>query len=105
MQTATRRSQVINLYKQMLLIARDYPGKSYAQARNSIHRAFIKNAHLQDAQQIDDAINKAQYILKEMETLVYLARYRELKRRYYAQDENAEHVNSGAQQTMEVWRK
>ncbi|KAL2860715.1 electron transfer flavoprotein regulatory factor 1 [Aspergillus lucknowensis] len=75
------RRQVINIYKELLNIGREYP-LGYQYFRNRLHRAFSGQAHLQDEEQIRKGLARAEFVKKEIETLYYLKRYRTLKQRY-----------------------
>ncbi|KAJ5898990.1 LYR motif-containing protein 5A [Penicillium taxi] len=66
------RRQVINVYKELLFMGREYP-LGYKYFRNRLHHAFTSQANLQDEEQIRNGIARAEY---------YLKRYRTLKQRY-----------------------
>lgn len=99
------RSQVLSLYKtvriwirnyfyfvlivffhlftlQLLYYGRDYP-LGYKYFRDRCHRAFIKNRDESDPQQIIKQISRGEFIIKELEALYRLRKYRYLKQRYY----------------------
>lgn len=80
------RCKVVMLYKNFLVAAREYPGKPYEQVRNQVHQAFKKNTQLTERTKIQEAIARGEYVLREVETLIFLARYREMKRRYGAEE-------------------
>ncbi|KAJ5809903.1 uncharacterized protein N7503_002121 [Penicillium pulvis] len=75
------RRQVINVYKELLWLGREYP-LGYKYFRDRLHRAFAGQAHLQDEEQIRKGIARAEFVKKEVEALYYLKRYRTLKKRY-----------------------
>ncbi|KAL4933867.1 electron transfer flavoprotein regulatory factor 1 [Aspergillus undulatus] len=75
------RRQVINIYKELLNIGREYP-LGYDYFRNRLHRAFSSQVHLKDDEEIKKGIARAESVKKEIETLYYLKRYRALKQRY-----------------------
>ncbi|KAJ6017468.1 hypothetical protein N7451_000847 [Penicillium sp. IBT 35674x] len=75
------RRQVINVYKELLWLGREYP-LGYKYFRDRLHRAFAGQAHLQDEEQIRKGIARAEFVKKEVEALYYLKRYRTLKQRY-----------------------
>ncbi|CEO60057.1 Putative NADH-ubiquinone oxidoreductase complex 1/LYR family protein [Penicillium brasilianum] len=75
------RRQVINVYKELLWLGREYP-LGYQYFRDRLHRAFTGQAHLTDEDQIRKGIARAEFVKKEVETLYYLKRYRTLKKRY-----------------------
>ena len=65
----------------------DSAGLSYVRERTK--RAFLRNKDERDPKKIEDGINRAKFVLKEMEALLQLKKYRTLKRRYYDnQDKN-----------------
>ncbi|GFF41237.1 putative LYR family protein [Aspergillus udagawae] len=66
------RRQVINIYKELLYLGREYP-LGYDYFRQRLHKAFSGQAHLTDEEQIRTGVARAQY---------YLKRYRTLKQRY-----------------------
>ncbi|KAF7488008.1 LYR motif-containing protein 5A [Sarcoptes scabiei] len=76
------RSQVLSLYKTLLYYGRDYP-LGYKYFRDRCHRAFIKNRDESDPQQIIKQISRGEFIIKELEALYRLRKYRYLKQRYY----------------------
>jgi hypothetical protein len=81
-------SRVIRLYLNMLWTARDiYPNKTMQEKRDQIKRAFLRNAGLTDEKDILKAVERGEYVLKEMEALVSLSKYRTLKRRYDTNNE------------------
>ncbi|KAB8248229.1 hypothetical protein BDV35DRAFT_170799 [Aspergillus flavus] len=75
------RRQVINIYKELLFLGRNYP-LGYEYFRNRLHKAFASQAHLTDDEQIRKGIARADFVKKEIEALYYLKRYRTLKQRY-----------------------
>jgi hypothetical protein len=80
------RSQVINLYKNLLYYANDYP-LGYTYYRNRLKKSFQSNSHVQDTAQIAKLIERGNFVILEIEALYKLKKYRSLKRSYY--DENA----------------
>ena len=85
-QSATR-SRVIQLYKQLIYLGREYP-KNPEVMTAKIHDVFKRNASESDPKKIEDLIDKGNYIVKELEALYYLRKYRTLKRRYYDTEES-----------------
>ena len=85
-QSATR-TKVIQLYKQLIYLGREYP-KDPKVMTGKIHDVFMKNSTETDPVKIDELINKGNYIVKELEALYYLRKYRTLKKRYYDTDES-----------------
>ncbi|XP_064603411.1 electron transfer flavoprotein regulatory factor 1-like [Liolophura sinensis] len=76
------RSQVIQLYKTLLHLGKEYP-KGFDYFRPKLKSAFMKNKHLSDPKDIEMMIARGEYIVKELEALYMLRKYRTLKRRYY----------------------
>lgn len=67
-------------------MGRDYPlGYHYFQAK--CHNAFIKNKNETDPAKIAALIKHGEYIVKELEALYMLRKYRTMKRRYYDNDD------------------
>eukprot|EP01089_Gocevia_fonbrunei_P014097 TRINITY_DN3787_c0_g1_i1.p1 TRINITY_DN3787_c0_g1~~TRINITY_DN3787_c0_g1_i1.p1 ORF type:complete len:104 (+),score=16.47 TRINITY_DN3787_c0_g1_i1:83-394(+) len=79
------RREVVNLYKQLLWIGRDYPA-GYDVFRNGLKRAFLKMKDEKDPTKIREAISRGEYVFKEVEALLKLHKYRALKRSYYRPD-------------------
>ena len=77
------RHRVIHIYKELLEMGRSYPlGFEYFRPR--LHKAFKSQAHLTDPQKIEEGIQRAEYVKKEIEALYYLKKYRSMKQRYSA---------------------
>ncbi|KAJ8926409.1 hypothetical protein NQ314_021195 [Rhamnusium bicolor] len=78
----SQRIRVTELYKTLLHLGKDWP-KGYDFFRKRLHGAFMKNKDEKDPEKIEKMIAHGQYIIKELETLYMLKKYRTLKRRYY----------------------
>ncbi|XP_013773935.1 electron transfer flavoprotein regulatory factor 1-like [Limulus polyphemus] len=78
---ASSRSRVIQLYKNLLYLGRDYP-KGYDYFRTRLKSAFMKNNDVTGPAQIEMLLARGQYIIKELEALYLLKKYRALKKRY-----------------------
>ncbi|KAL7753768.1 hypothetical protein RI367_000699 [Sorochytrium milnesiophthora] len=74
------RSRVIKLYKELLFLGRDLPPSMHFTAR--LRAGFRKNAALTQPEEIEQAIEKGEYIKREIETLYFLKKYRSIKRNY-----------------------
>jgi hypothetical protein len=62
------RRQVINIYKELLYLGREYPlGFDYFRPR--LHKAFISKAGERDEDKIRQGIAQAEYVKKEIEAL------------------------------------
>ncbi|KAI4494550.1 PREDICTED: LYR motif-containing protein 5 [Polistes canadensis] len=80
----SQRSKVIQMYKTLLYMGRDYP-KGYEYFRVRLRRAFNKNKEERNPEQIDKMIAHCNFVIKELEALYMLRKYRALKNRYYNQ--------------------
>ena len=67
---------------QLIYLGRSYP-KDPEIMTQRIHSAFIKNKDVKDPKEIQALVDKGQYIVKELEALYMLKKYRTLKSRYY----------------------
>ncbi|KAK8386125.1 hypothetical protein O3P69_010689 [Scylla paramamosain] len=89
----SQRSQVIQLYKNLLYLGREYP-MGYEYFREKLKNAFLKNRHETDPRRITEMIARGEYVIKEIEALYMLRKYRTLKRRYYdTEDANKQATN------------
>lgn len=76
------RFAVKHLYKQLLYLGKDYPmGEQYF--KNKVRQAFMKNKNVRDPEKIKMLIARGEYVIKEVEALYMLRKYRTLKQRYY----------------------
>lgn len=63
-------------------MGKEYPlGYEYFRSRLKI--AFMRNREVTDPQKIEELINRGQFLVKELEALYMLKKYRTLKKRYY----------------------
>ncbi|XP_066210352.1 electron transfer flavoprotein regulatory factor 1 [Saccopteryx leptura] len=77
------RGEVLNLYKNLLYLGRDYPkGADYFKRR--LKNAFLKNKDVKDPEKIKELIKRGEYVIKELEALYFLRKYRAMKQRYYS---------------------
>lgn len=76
------RPQVIQLYKNLLHLGREYP-LGYEYFREKLKKAFIKNREVTDPEQIKMLISRGEFVIKELEALYMLRKYRTIKKRYY----------------------
>uniref|UniRef100_A0A1A7YNN0 LYR motif containing 5 n=1 Tax=Iconisemion striatum TaxID=60296 RepID=A0A1A7YNN0_9TELE len=76
------RSDVIRLYKNLLYLGRDYP-KGAAYFRERLKSAFMKNKDETDPQKIQQLVARGDHVIKELEALYFLRKYRTMKKRYY----------------------
>lgn len=75
-----QRTQVINLYKTLVYLGREYPlGWDYFRPR--LKTAFMRNKDVTDPEKIEQLISRGNYVVKEIEALYMLRKYRTLKKR------------------------
>lgn len=80
------RGEVVKLYKSLLFLGREYPkGANYF--RDRLKTAFMKNRDETDPEKIKQMIARGEFVIKELEALYYLRKYRALKKRYYETNE------------------
>lgn len=76
------RGEVFRLYKNLLYLGRDYPkGSTYFRERLKV--AFMKNKDVTDPEKIKKLVDRGEFVIKELEAMYYLRKYRTLKKRYY----------------------
>ncbi|XP_030621484.1 LYR motif-containing protein 5B [Chanos chanos] len=80
------RGEVVRLYKNLLFLGREYP-KGVEYFRDRLRAAFVKNKDVQDPEKIKQLIKRGEFVVKELEALYYLRKYRAMKKRYYETDE------------------
>ena len=66
----------------MLYMGREWP-QGYTIFRDRARRAFAKASGETDPQKIRELIKRGEFVLKEIEALYMLKKYRTLKKRYY----------------------
>ncbi|KAE9416391.1 hypothetical protein Angca_007534, partial [Angiostrongylus cantonensis] len=77
-----QRKKVIDLYKQLYHMGKEYPkGKDWFHKR--LKEAFLKNKDEKDPVKIDELVKRAEFVVKEVEALYSLRKYRAMKNRYY----------------------
>ncbi|XP_026217774.1 LYR motif-containing protein 5A-like isoform X2 [Anabas testudineus] len=79
------KSEVIRLYKNLLYLGRDYPQGS-AYFRERLKSAFMKNRDVTDPEKIKKLVARGDFVIKELEALYFLRKYRAMKKRYYDPD-------------------
>lgn len=73
---------VRDLYKRFMLVGRDYPG-GLDVVRKKAKEAFRANAHLSDDVEIKRAVARGRWMVRELQGIIKLKKYREMKKRYY----------------------
>ncbi|XP_021190237.2 electron transfer flavoprotein regulatory factor 1 [Helicoverpa armigera] len=79
------RRAVLNLYKTLLHLGRDWP-QGYDLFRTRLHKVFLKNSQEQNPEKVKIMVKHGEFVVKEIEALYKLKKYRAMKKRYY--DEN-----------------
>lgn len=82
MSTNPLRPKVIALYKQLVYLGREYPAGYENFFRPKLKAAFMKKKDITDEQEILKSIKFGEYIIKEIEMMYYLRKYRTLRKRY-----------------------
>ncbi|KAI1888137.1 hypothetical protein AGOR_G00181940 [Albula goreensis] len=80
------RGEVVKLYKNLLYLGREYP-KGVNYFRDRLKTAFMKHRDETDPEKIKKLIARGEFVMKELEALYYLRKYRALKKRYYEGEE------------------
>ncbi|XP_012281916.1 electron transfer flavoprotein regulatory factor 1 [Orussus abietinus] len=80
----SQRTKVIDLYKTLLHLGREYP-KGYDFFRIRLKKVFQKNGNETDPEKIEKMLAHGNFVIKELEALYMLRKYRTLKKRYYDQ--------------------
>jgi hypothetical protein len=75
---------VRDLYKRFLLVGRDYPG-GLDLVRRKAKEGLRTNAHLTDEVEIKRAVARGRWMVRELQGVIKLKKYREMKKRYYDQ--------------------
>ncbi|GAA6228189.1 LYR motif-containing protein 5A [Lates calcarifer] len=80
------RGEVIKLYKNLLYLGREYP-KGPVYFRERLKSAFMKNKDETDPEKIKKLVARGEFVIKELEALYFLRKYRTMKKRYYEPEE------------------
>jgi len=64
-------------------MGKDYP-KGYDYFRTRLKAAFLKNKSVEDPEMIRVLVARGKYVMKELEAMYQLRKYRTLKQRYYS---------------------
>lgn len=67
---------------QLQYLGREYPGGP-EKFRTKCHDAFIRNRNETDPAKVEKMIDVGEFVVKELEALYSLRKYRALKKRYY----------------------
>jgi len=78
------RFRVRNLYKTFLHYSKDWPGKGgQEEFKTKLKLSFLKNKDLKEPKEIEEAIARGEYVIKEIDALYRLKKYRAMFRNYY----------------------
>lgn len=73
----------ISFFFKLLFLGRDYPkGADYFKRR--LKNVFLKNKDVKDPEKIKELIARGEFVMKELEALYFLRKYRAMKQRYYS---------------------
>jgi len=64
-------------------MGKDYP-KGYDYFRARLKESFLKNRSVEDPEMIRVLVARGNYVMKELEAMYHLRKYRTLKQRYYS---------------------
>nr|CAG4643063.1 EOG090X02DZ [Ilyocryptus agilis] len=67
---------------QEMFRGKEYPGGA-EYFRGKLKSAFVRNKNLKDTDEIEHAISRGNFVIKELEAMYKLRKYRALKKRYY----------------------
>lgn len=84
----TNDKNFLNFFLKLLYYGRDYPS-GYDYFRTRLRKGFIKNKHVQNPEEINKLIERGEFIIKEVEALYKLKKYRTLKKHYYDREDNS----------------
>lgn len=80
--TAHCDGSISRVTPQLLHLGREYPkGGDYF--RDRLRAAFSKNKGVQEPEKIKELIARGEFVVKELEALYSLRKYRAMKKRYY----------------------
>lgn len=70
---------------QLLHMGRDYP-QGYDFFRSRLKKAFQRNSDISDPEQIRNLVKRGEFVVREIEALYMLKKYRTLKERYSSEE-------------------
>ncbi|XP_006875094.1 PREDICTED: LYR motif-containing protein 5-like [Chrysochloris asiatica] len=77
------RGEVLNLYKNLLYLGRAYP-KGAGYFKRHLKNVFLKNKDVKDPEKIKELIERGKFVMKELEALYFLRKYKAMEQRYYS---------------------
>ncbi|CAJ0592146.1 unnamed protein product [Cylicocyclus nassatus] len=76
------RRRVLDIYRQLYHIGKEYPkGSEWFHSR--LKTAFLMNKEEKDPKKVEELVKRAEFVLKEIESMYSLRKYRAMKNRYY----------------------
>lgn len=76
------KKDVINLYKNLIYLSKEWP----TDLRPQIKKAFMMNKDVRNTDEIRTLIGRGEYVCREIIATYHLRKYRAMKRRYYSED-------------------
>ncbi len=77
---------VFLVLQKLLYLGREYP-QGAAYFRERLKSAFMKNKDVTDPEKIKQLVARGDFVIKELEALYFLRKYRAMKKRYYEPEE------------------
>ena len=85
---------VRNLYRRIIIAGKDYPTGLDAVKRRA-KGEFAKNAHLDDGFELRRAVSYGRYMVREMQGVIMLKKYRTMRQRYVTNPADAPEQKAG----------
>ncbi|CAD6195072.1 unnamed protein product [Caenorhabditis auriculariae] len=79
------RQRVVDLYKTLHHMGKEYP-KGAKWFHERLKGAFLKNKDEKDPKKIEDLLLRGNFVVKEIDALYKLRKYRAMKQRYYEEE-------------------
>lgn len=73
---------VRDLYKRFLLVAKVWPDGEEV-LKNRVKEAFFRNKDLTNEEDISKAVYRGRMVVKELQGIIQMKKYRTMKQRYY----------------------
>jgi hypothetical protein len=70
----------------------DYP-QGYQYFRKRLKTSFVKNIHVQDENEIEMLIDRGKFVIKEIDALYKLKKYRAMRKNYYDEENITEKID------------
>ncbi|PAV84389.1 hypothetical protein WR25_16444 [Diploscapter pachys] len=79
------RCRVLHLYKTLYYMGKEYPkGAQFFHER--LKNAFKRNANVTEPKDVENLLERGEFVIKEIEALYKLRKYRAMKQRYYEEN-------------------